>query len=59
MNNDMTNVTAGAALVSPWWLPQLQQVSEVFSVALPILGGAWLIVQIVAKLYETFHPKKK
>lgn len=59
MNNEMTNVTAGVALVSPFWLPSLQQVSEIASIALPILGAAWLIVQIVAKLYEVFVARRK
>jgi hypothetical protein len=50
--NDITNATAGAAVVSPFWLPSLQQVSEIASVMLPILGAAWLVVQIVAKIIE-------
>jgi hypothetical protein len=57
MNNEMTNVTAGAALVSPWWLPAIQGVSEIASVLLPILGAAWLIVQIVAKVIEVRRKK--
>lgn len=57
MNNEMTNVTAGAALVSPWWLPALQDVSSLASIVLPILGAAWLIVQIVAKVIEVRRKK--
>lgn len=52
MQNTMTNVTAGAALVSPWWLPALQGVSEFASIILPILGAAWLVVQIIGYIAD-------
>ena len=52
MHDNLTNAAAGAAVVSPFWLPWLQQVSEIASVALPILGAIWLIVQIAAKIIE-------
>lgn len=48
----MTTAAAGAAVVSPFWLPPLQTISEVASVALPILGAVWLVVQIAAKIIE-------
>lgn len=59
MNHDMTNVTAGAALVSPFWLPALQGVSDLASIVLPILGAAWLIVQITLKIIEFRRRTKK
>lgn len=42
-----TNVTAAAAVASPWWLPSLADVSEVAHLFLPILGCGWLIYQMV------------
>lgn len=51
-DNTITNATAGAAVVSPFWLPVLQTTSEVASIVLPILGAVWLLVQIVAKVIE-------
>ncbi len=52
MHDHLTTATAGAAVASPFWLPTLQEVSEVASVTLPILGALWLIVQIVIKIIE-------
>lgn len=45
-----TNVIAGAAAVSPWWMPSLADISQTAALLLPILGCAWLLVQILAKL---------
>ncbi len=56
MHETITNATAGAAVVSPFWLPSLQSVSEIASVLLPILGAAWLVVQIAAKVIEMHKP---
>lgn len=56
--HSLTSATAGAAMLSPLWLPTLQQVSDVASILLPILGAVWLIVQIDLKLYETLTKKK-
>lgn len=47
-----TSVVAAAAVVSPGWLHYLQNVSDLFSVLLPILGGIWLIVQIVGYFWR-------
>lgn len=49
----ITNATATAALVSPFWLPWLKEASEIAAFFLPIAGLIWLIVQIVAKIYVT------
>lgn len=59
MTNQLTNATAGAALVAPWWLPQLQTISEISSIALPILGAVWLVVQIVEKLRNILKSPKR
>lgn len=59
MIHEMTNVTAGAALFSPLWLPTLTAVSSFASIVLPILGAAWLIVQITAKVIEMRRARKK
>jgi hypothetical protein len=47
-----TTAGAGAAVVSPWWLPVVQHFSDVASWCLPILGCAWLVMQMYFKLKE-------
>lgn len=47
-----TNAVAGAAVVSPWWLPSMTQLSHGATIALPILGCAWLLIQIYFKVTE-------
>lgn len=47
----MDKITAGVAagaVVSPWWLPAIKAVSDGASILLPIVGLAWLLIQIVA-----------
>jgi len=57
---DSTNTAvAAAAVVSPFWLPWLQTASEVAAIAAPILGVVWLVVQIWAKIYDTFIKEKE
>lgn len=55
-NNDLidrsTDVVAASAVASPIWLPWLQQTSEVAGLLVPILGAAWLIVQIIGYMYR-------
>jgi hypothetical protein len=46
----VTNVIAAGAAVSPWWMPSLADISQTAALLLPILGCAWLLVQILAKL---------
>lgn len=46
----VTNVIAAGAAVSPWWMPSLADISTSAALLLPILGCAWLIVQIITKL---------
>lgn len=45
-----TNVVAMASIASPAWIPPLKAVSEYAGLWMPILGVAWLLVQIVTKL---------
>ena len=41
-----TDLIAGAAVASPWWMTYLVEVSQLASVLLPIFGAAWLLIQI-------------
>ena len=50
INNNVTNAIATAAVVSPWWMPSISDISQGAALMLPILGCAWLIVQILGKL---------
>lgn len=44
--------TAGAvgAIISPWWLPGLAEVSQFCALLAPILGVLWLLIQISHKV---------
>jgi hypothetical protein len=48
----ITTAGAGAAVVSPWWLPVIHGISEGASWALPVLGCSWLLMQMYFKLKE-------
>lgn len=50
--DSITTATAGAAIVSPWWLPVVTGLSTAASWALPVLGCAWLIMQMYYKWKE-------
>lgn len=55
MNGVTTKITdgiAGAALVSPWWLPFLQNASDIAGLLLPIAGLIWLVIQIVGYIIK-------
>lgn len=56
MIQNTNNAIAGAAIVSPWWLPGLQHWSEVAGLLLPIAGLIWLVIQIVGYLYKHKRP---
>lgn len=43
-----TNYIAGGAASSPLWLPSIADVSQAAATALPILGCAWLLLQMIA-----------
>jgi hypothetical protein len=47
MYDHTTTAVASAAVSSPLWLPSLKDVSDTAALLLPILGAAWLVVQIV------------
>lgn len=50
---DGTNAAVSSAFItSPFWLPALKDTSEVAGLLTPVLGGAWLIVQIISKIKE-------
>lgn len=46
-----TGIAAGA-IAAPVWLSPLRDASEIAGLLLPILGVAWLIVQIVLRLLK-------
>lgn len=52
VSDHLTTAGAGAAIVSPLWLPPLQVISDTASIILPILGVVWLVVQITVKVIE-------
>lgn len=52
-----TNVIAGAAVASPWWLPALQNFSEIAALMLPIAGLIWLMVQIITHITKYYKDK--
>lgn len=59
MSDSVTGGVAIASILSPAWLPVLYDISAYAGVLMPIFGVAWLIVQIVTKVYETFIKRKK
>jgi len=48
----VTDTGAVAAAASPWWLPWLKHISDDAALILPILGVAWLLLQITLKILE-------
>lgn len=55
--DNTTTAVAGAAVITPFWLPWLQTASELAAVIAPILGVIWLVVQIWAKIHDTMNKK--
>ena len=49
----LTDVTAGLAVVSPWWLPYAKTLSEDLAVFMVPAGLLWFIVQIICKILIT------
>lgn len=41
----LTNTIAAASVVSPWWLPSLNDVSQTAAALLPIAGLLWILFQ--------------
>jgi hypothetical protein len=54
-HDGITSAAAGAAVTSPWWLPQLHHISVFAAELAPILGALWLLLQIVVKLWSIFR----
>jgi hypothetical protein len=52
LNEKITTASAIGAVATPWWLPTLNQVSQVCATIAPILGVAWLVIQIVLKIHD-------
>lgn len=50
----LTTAGAGAAIMSPWWLPALHNGAEF---ALPFLGCSWLLIQIYYKIKKERNSK--
>jgi hypothetical protein len=46
----VTTTIAAGAVVSPWWMPSIADLSQNAALLLPILGCAWLLVQIITKI---------
>ena len=46
-----TTMVAGAAVISPVWLPELSEISTYAASILPILGVVWLVVQIARAVW--------
>lgn len=49
-------VTASAvgAITSIWWLPSLHSLSSTAAEIAPILGCAWLVLQILLKAHDSY-----
>jgi hypothetical protein len=45
----VTAAVAASAILSPYWLPLAHDLAAQWA---PILGCVWLLVQIIAKLFE-------
>lgn len=46
----VSNTIAAGAVVSPWWLPSLETLSQNAALMLPILGCVFLLVQLIWKI---------
>ena len=51
------NGSAVAAVTSPIWLPWLEAASQIAAIVAPILGVAWLAVQIWSKITLTIKER--
>jgi hypothetical protein len=51
-NEKITTAGAIGAVATPWWLPSLNEVSQVCATLAPILGVVWLVFQFVLKVRE-------
>lgn len=58
MTENTTNVVAGAAVTSPFWLPILQNFSDISALLLPIAGLIWLLVQTIGYVQKSYKERK-
>lgn len=54
-----TTASAVGAIATPYWLPALHDLSVIAAEWAPILGCAWLSVQIAAKVIEVRRRRAK
>lgn len=47
-----TTSIAFGAVVSPWWLPSLAEVSHTAAQLLPVAGLLWIIVQFLVLMFR-------
>jgi hypothetical protein len=52
-----TDGVAVAAIVSPWWLPILQQVHDWAVFLLPVAGFLWLALQAFTHIRNNYWKK--
>lgn len=50
---------ASTAVTSPVWLAWLEDTAHFASTVLPILGVAWMVLQIIGKLHQWARFKRK
>lgn len=53
----ITNAVAASAVISPWWLPSLQQLNDGLPIAVGILGAVWLAIQIIWRIMGWDRPR--
>jgi hypothetical protein len=53
----VTTAGAGAAVVSPWWLPLLTSSHDAAQFLLPFAGLAWLVIQAYYKIKKERNNK--
>lgn len=47
-----THYVAAGAVMSPWWLPSLAEVSETAALLLPIAGLLWIVIQVLVLVFR-------
>lgn len=46
----LNNTVAAGAVVSPWWMPNLEAASQTAALLLPICGVVWILIQVYYKI---------
>lgn len=52
INDTGSTLVAGAAVVSPVWLPMIEESSKMAGLLLPILGCTFLVIQIIYHIWK-------